>query len=178
MLVMAVSFVAGLLSWTLLEYVIHGWMAHLHNTFVTPIHAVHHRDPRAVFAIRAWPGTIAVFALLLGLFGLAPGVIFYFGLFCGFAAYEVLHYRLHFARHLMAFERRLRDHHLVHHLRRPMMCLGVVTSFWDKVFGTQPAQEELTALYASVKNVAPLAGPSNLHQLVSSIVARGHGLAS
>jgi sterol desaturase/sphingolipid hydroxylase (fatty acid hydroxylase superfamily) len=178
MLSMSVSFVAGLLGWTLLEYVIHGLMAHLHNTFVTPIHAVHHRDPHAVFAIRAWPASIGAFAVLLALFGLAPGVVFYFGLLCGFAGYEVLHYRLHFARRLMAFERRLRDHHLVHHLRRPMMCLGVVTSFWDKVFGTEPAPEELTALYASVRHVGPLAGPSNLHRLVGSIVAKGRGLAS
>lgn len=170
-------FVAGLLSWTLLEYVIHGWMAHLHNTFVTPIHAIHHRDPYAVFAIKTWLPSVAMLVLLLGWFGAAPGVVFYCGLLCGFVAYEIIHYRIHFASHLMAFEHGLRDHHLVHHLRRPRMCLGVVTSFWDKVLGTEPAPEEMAALYASVKNVQPLTGPSNLHRLISSYLSSGRHIA-
>lgn len=177
MVVLIASFVAGLLSWTLLEYAIHGWMAHLHNTFVTPIHAVHHHDPHAVFAIRAWPAIVAASILLPALFGPAPGVIFYFGLLCGFVAYEILHYRLHFARNLMPFERGLRDHHLVHHLRRPRMCLGVVTSFWDKVFGTEPAREELAALCASVRDVPPLTGPSNIRRRVPSAVSSRRGRA-
>ena len=167
------AFLAGLLSWTLLEYVIHGWMAHLRTTFVTPIHAVHHRDPHAVFATRAWLPVLAVLLALFGLFSAAPGVIFYCGLFCGFAAYEVLHYRIHFASTLMPFERRLRDHHLVHHLRRPKMCLGVVTSFWDRVFGTDPEPREMAALCDSVRNVPPLTGPSNLRPLRSSLLKFG-----
>jgi 4-hydroxysphinganine ceramide fatty acyl 2-hydroxylase len=177
MVVTVAVFVAGLLSWTLLEYVIHGWMGHLYNTFVTPIHAAHHRDPHAVFAIKAWWPTAAMLALLLGLFGLAPGVFFYLGLLGGFVAYEALHYRIHFASHLMPFEQGLRGHHLVHHLRRPMMCLGVVTSFWDKVFGTEPAPEELAALYASVKDVRPLAGPSNLQRLIPPFLSSRRNIA-
>jgi sterol desaturase/sphingolipid hydroxylase (fatty acid hydroxylase superfamily) len=172
----AAMFAAGLLSWTLLEYAIHGWMAHLHDTFITPIHAVHHRDPYAVFAIGAWLPSLAVLALLLGLFGLAPGVLFYFGLLCGFIAYEIIHYRIHFAARLMPFERGLRGHHLVHHLRRSGMCLGVVTSFWDKVFGTEPSPREMAALCASVSNVAPLSGPSNLHHLISHLASSGRNL--
>jgi hypothetical protein len=47
-------FIAGLLGWTFLEYAIHGWTGHRLATFVTPLHNVHHRDPRAVFALGAW----------------------------------------------------------------------------------------------------------------------------
>lgn len=163
-------FGAGLASWTLLEYAIHGGMAHLHKTFVTPIHAVHHRDPHAVFAIGTWMPSAAVLILLLVLFGWAPGVIFYVGLLCGFAAYEVTHYRIHFATRLTPIERRLRVHHLVHHMRRPKKCLGVTTGFWDRVFGTALSPSEAPALCASVSNLPPLAGPSNLHSLVSSVL--------
>jgi dihydroceramide fatty acyl 2-hydroxylase len=166
-------FVAGLLSWTLLEYAVHGWMAHLTDSFVTPIHAVHHRDHSAVFAIKAWIPSATMLVLMLALFGRAPGVVFYGGLLCGFVAYEILHFRIHFVSNLMPFERRLRDHHMVHHLRRSRMCLGVVTRFWDQVFGTEPAPQELAALYASVRNVQPLTGPSNLHRLVSSLLSSG-----
>jgi sterol desaturase/sphingolipid hydroxylase (fatty acid hydroxylase superfamily) len=163
-----VMFVAGLLGWTLLEWVIHGGMGHLLNTFITPIHAVHHHDPYAVFALGAWLPSAAILVLLLGLFGMAPGTAFYLGLFCGFGTYEFIHYRMHFAPTLMPFERRLRDHHMVHHLRRSRMCLGVVTTFWDRVFGTEPPPSELAALCASVRDVAPLTGPSNLHRAVAS----------
>jgi sterol desaturase/sphingolipid hydroxylase (fatty acid hydroxylase superfamily) len=169
MMVALISFGAGLLSWTLVEYAVHGWMGHLHATFVTPIHAVHHRDPRAVFAIGTWPPAVAIGALLLVFFGLAPGVVWYLGLFAGFAAYEVMHYRIHFASRLTPVEKRLRAHHLVHHLRRPTMCLGVTTSFWDKVFGTEPSGPQSAALYESVKDVPPLDGRSNLGSLISSL---------
>ena len=171
MVLSATMFIAGLLGWTLLEYIIHGSMAHLHNTFITPIHAVHHRDPRAVFAIGAWLPS-AMIALVLPLaFGWAPGVVFYEGLLCGFIAYEVVHYRLHFARALTPYERRLRSRHLVHHLRQPRKCLGVVSSFWDRLFGTEPGREELADLYRSVQDVQPLSGYSNIHQLVASLVS-------
>ena len=47
-------FAAGLFAWTIVEYVIHGVLGHAHRTFVTELHNVHHRDPRAVFAMGAW----------------------------------------------------------------------------------------------------------------------------
>jgi sterol desaturase/sphingolipid hydroxylase (fatty acid hydroxylase superfamily) len=173
MILKGAIFIAGLLSWTLLEYAIHGVMAHLLKTFVTPIHLEHHRDPHAVFAIGSWIPSILALAALYHLFGFAPGVVFYAGLFCGFCIYEILHYRFHFAPNLTPWERHLRAHHLVHHLRRPKMCLGVTTSFWDRVFGTEPSPEESAVLCASVKNVAPLSGPSNLHSLISAVLSFG-----
>jgi sterol desaturase/sphingolipid hydroxylase (fatty acid hydroxylase superfamily) len=162
-------FGAGFLSWTLLEYAIHGWMGHVYNTFVTPIHAVHHRDPRAVFAIGTWPPSAAIAAVLVVTRGFGPATLLYLGLLSGFAVYEVVHYRIHFAPRLTPVERRLRAHHLVHHLRRSKQCLGVTTSFWDRVFGTEPQRREAPALYASVRNVPPLTGPSNLHSLLAGL---------
>jgi sterol desaturase/sphingolipid hydroxylase (fatty acid hydroxylase superfamily) len=35
-------FAAGLLAWTLLEYVIHGLLSHRLRTFATALHAAHH----------------------------------------------------------------------------------------------------------------------------------------
>ena len=81
-------FGAGLLSWTLLEYAVHGWMGHIYNTFVTPIHAVHHRDPRAVFAIGTWlPSACSRVILLVRVW--IRALVFYLGLLAGFAAYEI-----------------------------------------------------------------------------------------
>ncbi len=89
-------FIAGLFAWTLVEYVIHGVLGHAHRTFVTSLHDVHHRDPRAVFALGAWIPTAVVLAGATAWFGLAPGVVFYGGIVCGFAVYEYVHYRIHF----------------------------------------------------------------------------------
>ena len=97
MIVTTLIFVAGLFAWTLLEYIIHGVLAHSHRTFVTPLHNEHHVDPRAVFAMRAWIPTAIVLIVLLTIFGMAPGMIFLFGIVAGFAVYEYVHYRIHFA---------------------------------------------------------------------------------
>lgn len=164
-------FVAGLFGWTLLEYVIHGVLGHAHRTFVTGLHQVHHRDPRAVFALGAWIPTALVLAGLLAWFGLAPGVIFYGGIVCGFAVYEYVHYRIHFATPTSALEARLRARHLAHHLREPDAIFGVTTRIWDVAFGTEPAPERMCELAAVGASVAALSGSSNLGRVIRSRIA-------
>src|SRR5215467_5771334 len=95
---MALLFVAGLGAWTLLEYVIHGPLSHQFSTPISPLHAFHHQEPRAVFTARAWLPLTIITLILLALFGLHPGMIFYFGVISGFITYEVMHYRIHFRR--------------------------------------------------------------------------------
>jgi dihydroceramide fatty acyl 2-hydroxylase len=154
-------FIAGLLGWTFLEYVIHGWMGHRLATFVSPLHNVHHRDPRAVFALGAW-----LPALLPILVGAARGAhgwtIFYTGMLTGFAAYEVLHYRMHFRAPSCRAEAWLRTRHLVHHYCAPALNFGVTTPLWDRVFKTGASGANAAALAARVASVAPLEGHSNL----------------
>jgi sterol desaturase/sphingolipid hydroxylase (fatty acid hydroxylase superfamily) len=172
MLADALIFIAGLLTWTLVEYVIHGVLGHAHRTFVTPLHDVHHRDPRAVFAIGAWLPTAV---LLLGsalIFGAAAGVIFYGGIVAGFAVYEIVHWRIHFATPSCELEARLRARHLAHHLREPDAIFGVTTPLWDVVFGTQPAAAAMRELAAAGTRVAPLYGASNLGQVVARLRSR------
>jgi sterol desaturase/sphingolipid hydroxylase (fatty acid hydroxylase superfamily) len=161
-------FVAGLFAWTLLEYIIHGVLAHSHRTFVTPLHNEHHVDPRAVFAMRAYIPTAIVLIVLLTIFGMAPGMIFLFGILAGFAVYEFVHYRIHFAIPANAVEARLRARHLAHHLREPDAIFGVTTRIWDVVFGTEPAPERMRELAAAGASVAPLSGSSNLGRVIRS----------
>src|SRR5256885_1323248 len=52
----ALLFAIGLAAWTLLEWVIHGLLSHILQTFATPMHYAHHRDRHAVVTI----GTCAV----------------------------------------------------------------------------------------------------------------------
>jgi sterol desaturase/sphingolipid hydroxylase (fatty acid hydroxylase superfamily) len=153
-------FIAGLLGWTFVEYAIHGWMGHRFATFVSPLHSVHHCDPRAVFALGAW--LPALLPILIGAARGASGwTIFYAGLLTGFATYEVLHYRMHFRAPACRAEACLRTRHLVHHYCSPALNFGVTTPLWDCVFKTS-ASSANAALAARVASVAPLEGNSNL----------------
>ena len=164
-------FVAGLFAWTLIEYVIHGVLGHAHRTFVTALHDVHHRDPHAVFALGAWVPTAVVLIGAIAWFGLAPGVVCYGGIVCGFAVYEYVHYRIHFVSPANAVEERLRARHLAHHTREPDAIFGVTSRIWDVVFGTEPEPERMRELAATGGRVAPLAGPSNLARMIRSRIA-------
>jgi sterol desaturase/sphingolipid hydroxylase (fatty acid hydroxylase superfamily) len=171
-------FGAGLFTWTLLEYAIHGWMGHRFATFVTPIHHVHHRDPRAVFALGAW--LPAMLPILVGVaLGARGWTVFYAGILIGFAIYEVLHYRMHFSVPLCRAEARMRTHHLIHHYCAPELCFGVTTAMWDRVFQTSPSDAEAGALAARVASIVPLKGRSNvsapgavMRRLIATIAIR------
>ena len=171
MLFDALIFAAGLFAWTIVEYVIHGVLGHAHRTFVTRLHNVHHRDPRAVFALGAWIPTAVVLAGAYAWFGLAAGVIFYGGIVSGFAVYEYVHYRIHFATPANAVERRLRARHLAHHAGAPYAIFGVTTPIWDVLFGTEPDPERMCELAAAGARVAPLSGNSNLSRAIRSRLA-------
>ncbi len=171
-------FGAGLLTWTFLEYAIHGWMGHRFATFVTPLHHVHHRDLRAVFALGAW--LPALLPLVIGAARGACGwTIFYGGILAGFAAYEVLHYRMHFRAPICRAEARMRTRHLIHHYCAPALFFGVTTPLWDRVFRTTASGAEGALLAARVASIAPLEGPSNvtapgamMRRLIATIAIR------
>jgi 4-hydroxysphinganine ceramide fatty acyl 2-hydroxylase len=152
----------GLATWTLLEYVIHGWMGHRFRTFASPLHQVHHRDPRRVFAVGAWLPVGAIWILGVILWGVTPGVLFYSGIVTGFALYEVIHYRIHFTRPRNRVEAYLRERHFVHHFRAPDRCFGVTSPVWDQVFRSGIARAEMRPMRAAVAATPPLIGRSNV----------------
>lgn len=162
----AAIFLAGVFAWTFLEYAIHAWLSHTFNTFATPLHEVHHRDPHAVFTIGGWIPIATVWIGGLALWSFAPGMIFLTGMVAGFALYEALHYRIHFARPRNRIERSLRTRHLVHHHRAPNACFGVTSAMWDLIFTTEPARAEMRQLRESVADAPPLEGPSNVRRLL------------
>jgi sterol desaturase/sphingolipid hydroxylase (fatty acid hydroxylase superfamily) len=154
-------FALGLFAWTLLEYAIHGWMGHRFATFVSPIHAAHHRDPHAVFAIGAWLPALA--PLLVGLACDVRGFsLVYCGILSGLAGYETLHYRIHFCAPACRAEARLRTRHLIHHYCAPTLCYGVTNALWDRIFATEPVHDAAARMATQVGGIPPLEGRSNL----------------
>ena len=167
MLSYALWFAIGIGAWTLLEYVIHGVLSHLFRTPVSALHQVHHADPHAVFTSRAWIPVTLVILAVIGFFGFRPGTIALLGLVAGFIGYEILHYRIHFARPQNRFERYLRTRHLAHHAIAPDALLGVTNSLWDHVLGTEPAHSRLQEMERAVEKIPALTGSTNWKRAVT-----------
>ena len=138
-----VSFGAGLVGWTLLEYAIHFWLGHLPRgrILISSEHLKHHRDilyftPRPL-KIR---GAVPVLAVLLlavgGMCGLPAGLGFVTAVSIGWVAYEHLHQSIHVRGPRNAYTRWATRHHLSHHFGRPNRNHGVTTPIWDVVFRT------------------------------------------
>ena len=169
---MVAIFAAGLFAWSFIEYLIHGWLSHTFKTFAAPLHAVHHRDPAAVFTIGAWIPMAAAFLIGLAIFGRAPGMVFFTGIVAGFIAYETIHYRIHFRAPRGAIEAHLRARHLAHHQGNPDASFGVTSELWDLIFGTEPFGPEASRRCAAAAMTPPLAGRSNVRKLRDFLLGR------
>jgi len=167
-------FILGLLAWTFIEYLIHGWLSHTFNTFVTAIHEVHHRDPHAIFTIGAWLPIAILWTAGVAFFRFDSGMIFFSGAIAGFIAYETIHYRIHFSTPSCTLEERLRARHLMHHHGAPQRYFGVTSPLWDLIFVTEP-RNGMDRLRASVAATAPLTGRTNVRLLFSFHYLRDRG---
>jgi Fatty acid hydroxylase superfamily len=159
------AFVIGVFSWTFLEYLIHGWLSHCFQTFATPLHALHHRDPHAVFTVRAWIPIACVWTILFACLRWSPWMMLLNGAVAGFVGYEVEHYRIHFRRPRGRLEQLLRSRHLIHHLYYSDRCFGVTSPLWDLAFGSEPMGAAIAVLYDSLRDYPLLTGRTNLYKL-------------
>jgi 4-hydroxysphinganine ceramide fatty acyl 2-hydroxylase len=145
-LVVLVFFVAGILTWTLLEYVIHRYVFHyqpktrLGKLLHFIMHGVHHDYPNDATRL-VMPPIISVplavvfyvvFMLTLGRF--APAALAGFGF--GYVCYDTIHYATHHFAMKRGIWRWLKQYHLRHHYQDDHAGYGVSTPLWDYVFKT------------------------------------------
>ncbi|MBI2391172.1 MAG: sterol desaturase family protein [Deltaproteobacteria bacterium] len=160
------AFLAGALTWSASEYVIHRFVGHGRKRTrprtiaaqLTPSglaaafnaeHLAHHADPsyfaptsQKVAAAVVVTGTAAAVGSLL--LGPRRGLSFAVGFGASYAAYEVLHRRVHTHPPRGRYGRWLRRHHLFHHHKTPRSNHGVTTPLWDRVFDTEvPVSERI-----------------------------------
>lgn len=132
----------GLLSWSLVEYLLHRFLFHVPVTHALAKlgarhHHAHHRRPdrppitKPLALTLPVIGVAAVLAAILG--GLAVAVVA--GLVGGYLCYEVCHVAAHVLGDVHPVPR-LRDAHLLHH-ERSAVAFGITSPLWDRVFGTQ-----------------------------------------
>lgn len=144
-------FLAGVLGWTLVEYVMHRFWFHLTpradwaRVAMLFVHGHHHLVPDDPHRLVATPWQIGSLLLLVGgIVGAAlPWLVFLpvaAGFVVGYLAYEALHYRAHHARPRTRLGRALQRHHLLHHAGVAEGRWGISTPLWDWVFRTLPAR--------------------------------------
>lgn len=144
-LTVAVGVVAGIVLWTLAEYLLHRFAMHALNGkgMMSREHLEHHVTSSWSYSsthLLSWSGVIVVGALvwapvgwlLLGRNGSALGV----GWVIGYAGYEYQHAMAHLRGPRGRYSTWLRRHHFHHHFGHPRANHGVTTSVWDRVFAT------------------------------------------
>ena len=142
----ACFFVFGILTWTLLEYIIHRYLFHYEpKTRIGKLlhfimHGVHHDYPNDATRL-VMPPIISiplaivfylVFVLTLGRFASAALAGFGFGYVC----YDTIHYATHHFAMKRGIWRWLKQYHLRHHYHDDHAGYGVSSPLWDYVFGT------------------------------------------
>lgn len=149
---------AGLLVWTLSEYVLHRfvfhfvpkakWALRIHFIF----HGVHHDYPRDAKRLVMPPSASIPMALILYFFfdALLPENMiyaFFTGFIIGYLFYDMVHYALHHANFKSRFWKNLKKHHMLHHYSEPTKGYGVSSPLWDLIFRSdfdkkQPAAQK------------------------------------
>jgi 4-hydroxysphinganine ceramide fatty acyl 2-hydroxylase len=145
-LLVAALFLAGMLLWTLLEYVIHRYAFHheprseIGKQFHFIVHGVHHDYPndakRLVMPpVISIPLAIVFYASFVLLFGdTAPAI--WAGLVTGYVGYDSIHYAIHHFPMKSSILNRLKQHHLRHHYHDDHAGYGVSSPLWDYIFAT------------------------------------------
>ena len=145
-LVVLVFFIVGILTWTLLEYVIHRYVFHyqpktrLGKLLHFIMHGVHHDYPNdatrlvmpPIISVPLAVVFYAVFFVTLGRF--APAALAGFGF--GYVCYDTIHYATHHFAMKRGVWRWLKQYHLRHHYQDDHAGYGVSSPLWDYVFKT------------------------------------------
>jgi sterol desaturase/sphingolipid hydroxylase (fatty acid hydroxylase superfamily) len=146
----AALFVAGVLIWSLAEYVLHRYVFHWMSD--TPwgrrihfvLHGVHHDYPndkdRLVMPLGA-SLPLGVLFYLMYYFTVGPvlGEAMYAGMALGYMTYDGTHYAVHHFKQRTRLGRWIRRHHMLHHHADHSGGFGVSSPLWDLVFRTMPA---------------------------------------
>lgn len=139
-------FLAGMLSWTFFEYLMHRFAFHFIadnpriQRFVYILHGNHHEYPRDKERLFMPPvPSLIIASLFFSLFYSVVGInvfMFFPGFIFGYLMYGSMHFAIHAWNPPYKWMKPLwRNHHL-HHYKNEHRGFGVSTTLWDRVFGT------------------------------------------
>jgi sterol desaturase/sphingolipid hydroxylase (fatty acid hydroxylase superfamily) len=139
-------FIAGMLFWTLFEYIMHRYIFHWiadserAKKIVYVMHGNHHHFPRDRERLFMPPVPSIILASIIFLslnLVMAENVFVFFpGFLLGYLMYGSMHFAIHAWNPPFKWMKPLwRNHHL-HHYKDEHKGFGVSTTIWDRVFGT------------------------------------------
>jgi sterol desaturase/sphingolipid hydroxylase (fatty acid hydroxylase superfamily) len=146
-------FAAGMLAWTLAEYLLHRYVFHWTNDtswgkrihFL--LHGVHHEYPtdkdRLVMPLlTSVPLSVIFYSLFTFTLGRSIGEPAFAGFVVGYLFYDGTHYYVHHFIPKTRWGKLLRRHHLTHHHADHDGGFGVSTPLWDVLLQTLPAKKK------------------------------------
>ena len=139
LLQMIVLAVAGLAIWTFAEYLLHRFVLH-HWPYFVDMHMAHHDETQemigapTIFSLAFFYVTTFV-PLWLG-FGTGIALPLFAGFIAGYLAFDAVHYSVHHVQGQNKLLRTWKKIHAIHHHGDADRNYGVLTDFWDRVFGT------------------------------------------
>lgn len=125
-------FVAGLIIWSLMEYGIHRFLFHI---TLRNDHWLHHINEGGYVGISAYK-TGSIILLLFLLSWLTSTLLLFQGVIFGYFLYIVIHDAIHHNNFITQLIPTLSHAHMRHHEVGDEKNFGVITMFWDKLFGT------------------------------------------
>ncbi len=143
---MLLTFLSGMITWTLFEYIMHRWIFHMvaesekAQKIVYIMHGNHHHFPRDKERLFMPPVPSLILASLIFILQYAligwNVSMFFPGFILGYLMYGTMHYAIHAWNPPFKWMKPLwRNHHL-HHYKDEGKGFGVSTTLWDHVFGT------------------------------------------
>ncbi|HPS65314.1 MAG TPA: sterol desaturase family protein [Ignavibacteria bacterium] len=146
------TFLAGVLLWTLLEYFMHRFAFHTYPKSETGkkihflVHGVHHDYPRdgtrlVMPLMVSIPLAVIFYLLFKEIFG-SYYLIYFAGLVFGYVCYDSIHYATHHFPMKKGAGKWLKEYHLKHHYVDANTAYGVSNPLWDYVFRTVPSNEK------------------------------------
>lgn len=142
------SLLAGLLVWTLTEYVLHRFIFHyqpssewgkkLHFIF----HGVHHDYPNDSLRLVLPPSvSIPLSILYYLLFSVTIPTAYLYSFFAafltGYLCYDMFHYAFHHGNFSNPILKKLKQHHMLHHYTDSDKGYGVTSILWDFIFRSE-----------------------------------------
>jgi len=142
------SFICGIFSWGLLEYLIHRFLFHVEtsttagNFYHIFAHGFHHLSPLDPTRLTFPPLFSVVLAfvlyqLFMQLYPVLPSVQALFaGGALGYMLYDACHYYFHHGNLNIAYLQWMKTRHLRHHYKDDSKNFGVTSPIFDVLFGT------------------------------------------
>lgn len=150
-----ITFLFGLLLWTLSEYLLHRFLFHYEPKNATQekiffmFHGIHHAQPQCKTRLVMPPVlSIPLAAVFYGLFYLVFSLVLgiphwvaptFSGFILGYLAYDMIHYATHHFAMRDGYWKYIKRYHMQHHYKTPTKRFGVSSPIWDSVFQTKPA---------------------------------------